>query len=202
MRPRRSAWQLVAQQRQAQGLGAAHQTRQQPGAAGVGHQADLGESLDEAGRARGQHQVARERQVGTRACGDAIDGGQHRDGHAADAQAQGAVELVDHAAQVLGCGAGREVGRHGRVGQVLAGAEGPARACEYHAAHVGVGGGGFERGQQLGMQLGREAVERCGPVERQRLHGARLRHKDQGFRHGCSCLSRWGKPVLIDRKHY
>ena len=87
--------------------GGADEARQRPGAAGVGDEADAGEGLQEAGAARGVHQVAGQRDVGAGAGGDAVDGADDRLLQRGDQLDQRIVGLLQPAA---GIGA-RSVGR-------------------------------------------------------------------------------------------
>ena len=79
--------QLVARQRQAHGPRQTQALRQEPGAAGIGHQADLAEGLDETGPRRGDGDVAGHGQRRAGAGRHAIDRG---DASACAAPADGA----------------------------------------------------------------------------------------------------------------
>mmetsp|Transcript_69586 Transcript_69586/g.163549 ORF Transcript_69586/g.163549 Transcript_69586/m.163549 type:complete len:263 (+) Transcript_69586:2507-3295(+) len=171
--------ELVAEQGQLQRLGTAHETRQQPGAAAVRHQADLAEGLDEAGAFRRQHEVAAQRQIGTRAGGHTVDRRHHRHRHAAQTQRQRDVVVLQHQPDVLG----RSVWRDEWIGQVLAGAEGPARAGDQHRPDLLVCGGGFQRRAQLAEQVGRQRVQCLGAVQAQQKHLALRLDLDQLLGH-------------------
>jgi hypothetical protein len=156
--------QLVGQQRQAHRPGHADALGQEPGAAGVGHQADLAEGLQEGGRLAGHHQVAGQRHAGAGAGGDAVDGGDGRHAQVLQAQDQRLVVGFDHVADVRHLAAH---GLHVGVGQILAGAEGAAGAGEHQHADGLVGLDGVEGGAQLGVHLAGEAVELVRAVERE-----------------------------------
>jgi hypothetical protein len=69
--------ELLAEERQLQGLGEADEAREHPGAAAVGDEPDAHEALLEVRALRGHAEVAREREVAAEAVGRAVD---HRDG--------------------------------------------------------------------------------------------------------------------------
>src|ERR1019366_4789600 len=130
--------ELVAEQRQRQRLGPADQTRQQPGAAAIGDEADLREGLDEARRARRDDDVATEREVRAGPRGDAVDRRDDRYRHRSDTQGQRLVVALDGGADVGRRATGFEVRRDDRVGEILPGAKAAAATGENEAAHVAV----------------------------------------------------------------
>ena len=161
--------ELVAQQRQTHRPRRTNQPRQPPGAAAVGHQAELGERLDEAGRLRGENEVARERDVGACARRHAVDGADGRHPQPPQAQQHRLVVIVDRRAEVERVAAGC----HGAVGEVLACAEAPARTGQHQAAHRRIRIGGIERSAHFAVHRHGEAVQPLRAVECQRCHAVR-----------------------------
>ena len=90
----------VAEQRHSHRPRGADQPRQEIGAAGVGHEPELRERLDEARRPRGDHEIAGERDVGARAGGDAVDRADDRHRQRAQRQHQRLVVALDRRAEV------------------------------------------------------------------------------------------------------
>ena len=159
--------QLVAEHRKRHRIRPPHQARQQPAAAAVGNQADLRERLDEACRARRDDDVAQKREIGSRACCDAVDRRDHRHRHRADAQRERLVEALDRVPDVDLRRAASACRRDRRVGEVLAGTKAPTGSGDDDTAHGAVVGGGIERDAQLAVHRRSEAVQGLRPVQRQ-----------------------------------
>ena len=155
--------QLVAQQCQAHRARIAEQPRQQPRAAGVRHQAELAERLNEARRARRDHQIAGQRDVRARAGGHAVDGGDDRHRQIAQREHQRLVVLLDRLAEIDALPARRD----GAIAEILAGAEAAAGAGEHQHARSAIFRQATERIAHFAMHLDVEAVEPIGPVQRQ-----------------------------------
>ncbi len=131
--------------------------------------------LQEAGAARGVHQVAGQRDVGAGAGGDAVDGADYRFLQRRDELDQRIVGLLQPTAGIEA----RSVGGPADLGQVLAGREGPAGAGQHHHPALRIGARRLQSGTQLGMHAEREGIELVGPVERQLRDAAFLRNQDR-----------------------
>ena len=167
---------LVAQHRQAHGTRVADESRQQPRTARVGHQPDLHECLNKTGRARRNHEVATQCQVGSRACRDAVDSRNDRHRHRTQPLDQWNVVRGDQPSEVLPrCG-------H-RIAQVLPCAKTPTGTRQDQAAHRCVRRRCFQRSQQLAMHRGGEAVHGAWTIERQRSDAVCVCRRDRGLGH-------------------
>jgi hypothetical protein len=173
--------------------------RQQPGAARVGNQPDLAESLDEAGAWRGDGDIASHHQRSACACGHAVYRAHRGHAQVGDAPRRGVEGLVDHRAGVgafLQVGAGLKV----KLGQISAGAKATACAGEHQGADLRVSLGLVQRGPQVCVHLARKAVERGGAVERYQGYSAPGFVKHGGFGHCLSPTPQFTtKPPLPDR---
>src|SRR3954467_4142178 len=116
--------------------------------AAVGHQADVHEGQQEVGRLGGDHEVAGQREAAADARGGAVDGGQHRLGHRADAGDDRVIALAQGAADVRAA-LGRGVEARLEVG---ARAERAPVAGDQHGAHVVVDRRLLDRGPQVVRQ--------------------------------------------------
>ena len=114
-----------------------------------------------------------QREVRAGAGGDAVDRGDDRHRHRADAQRERLVVALDRRADVGGAARRLAVRRDRRIGEILAGAEAAAGAGDDDAAHAAVGGRGVERGAQLAVHRAGEAVERLRAVQRERADRCR-----------------------------
>src|SRR5215831_11323995 len=111
--------ELLPEKRETQSARGAYQARQEPGAARIGHEAELRERLHEARRARCHHEITGERNVGAGAGGHAVHRGDHRQRQLAKRQHQRLVVLLDRVREV-----GRAAIRGDRaVGKILPGTE-------------------------------------------------------------------------------
>src|SRR5262249_13080993 len=152
--------------------------------------ADLAEGLDEARRARRQHDVAGQRDVGPRARGNAVDGADDRLRQAAQAPDQRIVPGFERVPR--GRAAAPAVPPQG---QVLAGARAAARAGQEHGADLGIALGVLERRLQLAVEIRRERIELLRPIERQRRDAGRLDVKTV-FAQGCTLPPRSPRSFL------
>src|SRR5690606_27282361 len=114
--------QLVTEQGQAQGSRRSHQSRQDPGAAGIRHETELGEALYEARRARRDGDVAGERDVRPCSRGDSVDRGNDRHGQSPQLEYEWVVVLLYRLAQI----GPALVRRYGAVAEILTGAKAPS----------------------------------------------------------------------------
>jgi hypothetical protein len=181
---------------------------QQPGAARIRHQPDLDEGLDKAGRARRQHHVAGQRQVGAGAGRGAVDRGHHRQRQCLQPADQRVEPGIDQLAQV-----GHVPGREIQVGQVLAGAEAAARPGQQQGARA-AGLDMVERLLQRLVHRAGEAVELVGAVQGDHGHRALPMQQDRagidadrlasgGGHRGhwvvsCRILSRSARAAVVD----
>jgi hypothetical protein len=141
---------------------AADEARQKPGATRVGDETELGEGLTEFGRARGDDDVAGERDVRAGAGSHSVDRADDR--HRQLAQ-------LAHERIVVPGNRDREIGRLARridaVGKILAraksasGAGQDQRTAGLVVLRVG------QRGEESAVHVAGEGVEPVGPVERQ-----------------------------------
>lgn len=156
--------ELLAQHRQPHCPRHADALRHEPRAARVRQQPDLDEGLQEAGVFRGQHDVAGQRQVGTRAGRHAVDRGNHRQRQGAQSAHQRVELLVDERTQVRhlpGC--------HIELGEILPRAEATPGAGQDQCAsplplHL------VQGLAQFPVHAGGEAVELVGTVQRDGGH--------------------------------
>ena len=124
-----------------------------------GHQAELAEGLDEARRARRQDDVAGQREIGTRAGGNAVDGAQHRPLEALQAADQRVVQAIERGAEV------DRLARDLPLAEVLAGAERAPGAGQQHGADRPVELDPVERVGELRVHRLVEGVEAVRPVQ-------------------------------------
>jgi len=125
--------QRLSQQCESARAGGADKPRQKPGAAGIRHQPDLGEGLDEVDAPRGEYDVAGKRDVGAGAGGDAVDRGDNWKRQGSQFPNQRIVVGLDGATEVRpGIAAG------GAIGEILSGAEAAARAGQQQGAAGGI----------------------------------------------------------------
>ena len=142
-------------------------------AAAVGDQADLGEGLDEARRARRDHDVAAERHVRAGTGGHAVDRSDHRHRHAAQAQRQRPVDSARSARRYRSAGRlASRVGCDAWIGEILAGAEPRPAPVSTTQRTSGAAAAASSASHSSLVHGGREAVERLRPVQGQRADGA------------------------------
>ena len=154
--------QLLAEERESEGPCRADESRQEPRAARVRNETQLGEGLHEARRARRHDEVTGERNVRTRTGSHAIDRGDHRQRQLAQRQHQRLVVFLDRFAEIGGTAAGS----HRTIIEILPRTEAASSAGDHqHARTTGLHGG--ERGADLGMHRRIEAVETLGAIEGQ-----------------------------------
>ena len=169
--------------------GGADQARQDPGAARIRHQPDLGEGLHEARRARGQHDIAGQRDIAAGARGNAVDGGDDRKGQRAQLAHQRIVIGLERAAQH------RRLASLGEpVIEVLAGAETAAGAGKKERPAIAVALGGGERLVQRHVHGLSEGVEPGRPVQRDDAIARTGFDKDGCLIHGRSLRMRHAQP--------
>src|SRR5258705_881522 len=140
------------------GLADADEPRQEPRAAGLGHDATPGEDEADARRRGRDADVHRERQGNPKADGGAVDRRDHRLLHVEDAQGHGAAAV---AMLLGGDGAAARGGAEGRAARAKIGAraERAARAGDDDGAHVVVGVGAVPRLAQLAQHRRGDGVE-------------------------------------------
>ena len=172
---------LVAEQCQSHRARTAYEARKEIRAARVGNQADLRERLDERCGARGNHQIARERDVRASAGGDAVDGTDDRERKCANAKNERLVVALDRRPEIDR----RFARQHGAVGQVLARAKPPSGAGEQQHARRRVGFDPLERVANLRVHRVVEAVQPIGPIERKARDAVFGREQDVFVVHGC-----------------
>src|SRR5688572_17618840 len=149
----------------------AHQPGEKSAAAGIGHQPDIDEGLDELGVRGGNDQVAGQRDVGSRPRGGAVYPTDHRLRQGPD----GPHDRIVGAAQVLGEVHHAAAFAGHRFGQILAGTEGPARAGQVDAPERTIIGHPGQHLDEPGRHRLVETVEHIGTVERDASHAvARL----------------------------
>ena len=137
------------------------QAREKISPAEVRHQPDPGESLQEARRARGEHDVAGEGEIGARAGRDPIDRAYDRNRQGPHQAHDRIGQLAERVAEV----ARRRPRRQQPFAEVLPGAESASRPGQQHRAAVGVAARLLERRLQLKQQRLHERVEPLRPVE-------------------------------------
>ena len=141
--------------------GGTNESRQQPRAAAIGNEPDLGEGLDEARRARRQNDVAGERDVGAGAGGDAVDRGNDRKRQGAQLAHERIVIAVERTSEDDGFAVLVQP-----LVQILPGAERAAGAGEQERAAVAVVLRLGERALEVRMHGLGECVELPRAVER------------------------------------
>ena len=166
--------ELVAQERKAESAGVADQAGQEVRAAGVRHQTELAESLDEARRLGGDYEIAGECQVGARPCCDAVDRTDHGQRQRPQTQHQRFVVALDRRAEIHG----RIAGSDGAVTEVLSGTEPAAGACQEQHSNRSIGLDPCENVAHFGMHRVVEAVEPVGTIERKSRDAASAGEQD------------------------
>ncbi len=141
---------------QARGPVPAQGSHQGPGRAGVGHQPDPHEGLDEARVVGGVDEVTGERQGGAGTRGDAVDRGDHRLGQVPDGADERVVLVGQDAAEVALAAA---------AAQVRPAAEAASLTGDDDGADRLVASRRLDRGEQLGAHRCVEGIQRLGPVE-------------------------------------
>ena len=130
-------------------------------AAGVRRQADAHEGLNKFRFFGRNAQIAGEGEIATGAGRDAVDGGDHNRFHLAELANHRVVFLAQRRAQ-------RAFLFRRAAFQILAGAKGPARAGDHHAAHFLVALAVFQRFENFLVHLRHEGIQRLRPIERDR----------------------------------
>jgi len=151
----------LGRKRKPAGASGTDQPWQEPGAPAIGDEADLGEGLHEARRARRQYDVAGERDIGAGAGRDAVDGGNYRERQRAQLAHERVVIGVERAPE-HGCLA---VCGHA-LAQILSGAEGAAGAGQQERAAVAILLGLGERALERLLHRLVDRVELPRPVQR------------------------------------
>ena len=155
--------QFVCQQCETHRARIADQSRQQPRAAGVRHQTQLAERLYEARRASRDHEVARQRDVRTCACSDAVDCSNHRHRQIAEREHQRLVVLVDRLAEVDALSARRDC----TIAEILAGTESTTGPSEHEHSRGAVLRQLAQRIAHFAVHLDVETVQSIRPIQRQ-----------------------------------
>src|SRR6185436_5075597 len=155
--------QLVRQQGEAHRSRVAEQPRQQPRAAGIRHEAEFAEGLNEARRAGREHEITRQRDVCASAGGDAIDCSDDRHRQIAQREHERLVVLVDRLAEIDALPARRD----GAVAEILAGAETTARAREHEYTCGAVCRQLAQCVAHFTVHLDVETVQAVRPIQRQ-----------------------------------
>ena len=137
-----------------------------PGATGVGDQTQLGEGLNKFGRARGDHDVTGQGDIGAGASCHAVDRADHRFLHCSD-QADQRIVVVLHRITEIRHGL---TGGNGAIIEILPGAETAPVAGEQHGAHRLVAGGTGEHLAHLRVHIGGKAVEGIRAVQLEHCH--------------------------------
>ena len=166
--------------------GRADEARDEPGAAAIGDEADIGEDLQEARRLRGNDDVAGERNIGPGPGRHTIDGSDHRAAEAAQAAHQRVVVALETVAEI----GSRVVGAN-TIREVLASAETPACTREDNRSASVVRFRRVKRRAESLMHRDVEGVEARGPVQRNDVIAFRPFCKD-----GCGITLAW-LPVVV-----
>jgi len=141
---------------------AADEARQRPGAARVWDETELGKGLTELGRARGNDDVARERDVRAGARGYSVDGTDDRERHVAQLAHQRIIVLRNGDREIRGLAR-----REDPVGKILARAEAASRSGQDQGAAGLVVLRLGQCGDERGVHRRGEGIEPVGPVERE-----------------------------------
>ncbi len=143
--------------------------RQEPGAAGIRHERDPGESFLQIRAARSHDQVAGERQIGGGADRRPVERGDRHLGVGVEPDGERIVVAIEPPAEVdLAVGSGEAL-----LGKVLSRREGAAVAGDNEASYGVVGFGGGQRVAQVRMHSRRDGVELLGSRERDRGNAVR-----------------------------
>src|SRR5262245_30139998 len=155
--------QFVGQQCEAHGARIADEPRQQPRAAGIRHQTQLAERLNEVCGTSCDHEIARQRDVRPRAGCDAVDCRDDWHRQIAQRQHQRLVVFVDRLTEIDALPAWR----YCAIAEILAGAETTTGASEHEHARGSVLRELAQRIAHFTVHLDVEAVQSIRPVQSQ-----------------------------------
>ena len=152
--------QFLPEQGQTERTRVTHQPRQDPGAPAIRNQPKLGECLHEARRARGQDEIAGERDLGAGARRHSVDRRNDGQRQLMQREDQRFVVPLDRIAQIDR----RRAGRHGPIREILTGAKSAPRPGEHQDTRAAAARL-VQCMPHLGVHPAIEAVEFFGPVQ-------------------------------------